>query len=116
MWSAIAVTARRTVANVKSSAIRPRQPEVPNLMGETAMAGYCTWVRIVHKDEDARQKDAPTLTKQKMTDGEGHERQAVPGGISHLRIDCRGTKGRTQRGRKETGRLREYCAQRGVDL
>jgi len=29
------------------------------LMGETAMAGYCTWVRIVHKDEDARQKDAP---------------------------------------------------------
>src|SRR5216683_3146498 len=38
--SAIAVTARRTLAKVKSSAIRPRQPEVPNLMGEVAIARY----------------------------------------------------------------------------
>jgi hypothetical protein len=30
----MAVTANRTFAKVKSSAIRPRQPEVPNLMGE----------------------------------------------------------------------------------
>jgi hypothetical protein len=35
--SAIAVTASRTFANVKSSAISPRQPEVPNLMGEVAL-------------------------------------------------------------------------------
>src|SRR5229473_284046 len=48
MWSAMAVTARRTVAKVKSSAMRPRQPEVPNLMGEAAvfaealMGGYST--------------------------------------------------------------------------
>src|SRR5262249_23163743 len=38
--SAMAVTARRTLANVKSSAIRPRQPEVPNLMGEVDIARY----------------------------------------------------------------------------
>src|SRR5580704_7760588 len=33
-WPAMAVTARRTVAKVKSAAMRPRQPEVPNLMGD----------------------------------------------------------------------------------
>jgi hypothetical protein len=33
------VTASRTLAKVKSSAIRPRQPEVPNLMGEAEMLG-----------------------------------------------------------------------------
>ena len=35
----MARTARRTVAKVKSSAMIPRQPEVPNLMGEVAMVG-----------------------------------------------------------------------------
>src|SRR5260370_12245484 len=40
MCSAMAVIARRTLANVKSSAMRPRQPEVPNLMGEVAMRRY----------------------------------------------------------------------------
>jgi hypothetical protein len=45
------------VAKVKSSAIRPRQPEVPNVMGEAIIAAYCTWVGIVHKDERDRQKD-----------------------------------------------------------
>src|SRR5258708_39344570 len=57
MWSAMAFRARRTVANVKSSAIRPRQPEVPNLMGEAFIAAYCTCVGIVHKDERKKQKD-----------------------------------------------------------
>ena len=33
-WPAMAVTARRTLAKVKSSAMRPRQPDVPNLIGE----------------------------------------------------------------------------------
>src|SRR6267378_3721149 len=37
--SEMAVTARRTLAKVKSSAINPRQPEVPNLMGEGAKVG-----------------------------------------------------------------------------
>src|SRR5256714_13811900 len=36
----MAVTARRTLAKVKSSAIRPRQPEVPNLIGELLMGPY----------------------------------------------------------------------------
>src|SRR5882762_7714016 len=36
----MAVTARRTLANVKSSARRPRQPEVPNLIGEVLMGRY----------------------------------------------------------------------------
>src|SRR5258707_11283184 len=110
MWSAMAVTARRTVANVKSSAIRPRQPEVPNLMGETAMAGYCTWVRIVHKDEDSRQKDAPNTYEVRNDGRRDYERQAVSDSFSHLRIDCRGPKNWAQRRRKETSRLREYCA------
>ena len=35
--SAMAVNASRTLANVKSSAITPRQPEVPNLMGEVVL-------------------------------------------------------------------------------
>src|SRR4029077_7187141 len=58
MWSAMAVTAKRTVAKVKSSAIRPRHPEVPNLRGEPAvcgealMAGYSTRAGIVLKGED----------------------------------------------------------------
>src|SRR6266700_4955650 len=38
--SAMAVTARRTLAKVKSSAIRPRHPEVPNLIGELLMGRY----------------------------------------------------------------------------
>ena len=33
----MAVNASRTLANVKSSAITPRQPEVPNLMGEVVL-------------------------------------------------------------------------------
>src|SRR5580704_13718122 len=36
----MAVTARRTLANVKSSAISPRHPEVPNLIGEELIALY----------------------------------------------------------------------------
>src|SRR5437016_5979394 len=38
--SAMAVTAKRTLANVKSSAIRPRHPEVPNLIGDVVMRRY----------------------------------------------------------------------------
>src|ERR1700730_16261422 len=59
----MAVTASRTLANVKSSAIRPRQPEVPNFIGEfifaeAVMDGYSTRSGIVHKDEGEREKDA----------------------------------------------------------
>ena len=35
--SAMAATAMRTLPNVKSSAMMPRQPEVPNFMGEAAI-------------------------------------------------------------------------------
>jgi len=51
------------VANVKSSAISPRHPEVPNLMGDAAvfaealMAGYSTRSAIVLKDESASKED-----------------------------------------------------------
>src|SRR5215472_5877093 len=55
--SAIAVRASRTLANVKSSAITPRQPEVPNLMGEVVcnpalvlMARYFSLSRYGAKD------------------------------------------------------------------
>src|SRR5260221_12110454 len=53
----MAVTARRTVAKVKSSAMSPRQPDEPNLMGEAVvfgvalMGGYSTRSAIVLKDE-----------------------------------------------------------------
>src|SRR6266404_5037520 len=74
MWPAMAVTARRTVANVKSSAMMPRQPEVPNLMGEAIfgealMAGYSTRSGIVHKDECEREKDGTrrSLEEEKIT-------------------------------------------------
>jgi len=70
------------------------------------MAGYCTWVRIVHKDEDARQKDAPNTYEAKDDRREDYGPQAVPGGISQLWIDCRCAKNRAQCGRKETSRLR----------
>jgi len=33
----MAATAMRALGNVKSSAMMPRQPEVPNFMGETAI-------------------------------------------------------------------------------
>src|SRR5258707_10743745 len=36
----MALTASRTLAKVNSSAITPRQPEVPNLMGEVIMNRY----------------------------------------------------------------------------
>src|ERR1700722_1267344 len=55
LWSltcpAMALTARRTLAKVNSSAIRPRQPEVPNLMGEAVIALYSSPERW--KIEDA---------------------------------------------------------------
>ena len=44
-WSATAATAIRTRGNVKSSAIIPRHPEVPNLIAESLIlflpAAYC---------------------------------------------------------------------------
>jgi hypothetical protein len=43
----MAVTARRTDAKVKSSAMSPRQPEVPNLMGEAAMLGEALMIGLV---------------------------------------------------------------------
>src|SRR5580704_1836147 len=55
LWSftcpAMAVTARRTLAKVKSSAIRPRQPDVPNLMGEEVMGLYSSPERWKKKEE-----------------------------------------------------------------
>ena len=56
------------MANVKSSAMRPRQPDVPNLMGEAIMYGYCMRADIVHKDERARQKDGGGGNEREETD------------------------------------------------
>src|SRR5277367_1165875 len=49
--SAMAFTAKRTLANVKSSAISPRQPEVPNLIGEVVIAPYSSLSRAVTEYE-----------------------------------------------------------------
>lgn len=51
---AMAVTARRTVSMVKSSAMMPRQPEVPNLMGEGFMAEYSSPAAREDVDEKGR--------------------------------------------------------------
>ena len=48
----MALMASRTVAKVKSSAMRPRQPEVPNLMGEVVMAEYSS--PAAREDEDEK--------------------------------------------------------------
>src|SRR5438128_1279136 len=56
MCSAMAATAMRTLPNVKSSAMIPRQPEVPNFMGQGAI-----WFpprRIVSWRRDAQQQSA----------------------------------------------------------
>jgi hypothetical protein len=45
--SAMAVTARRTLAKVKSSAMSPRQPEVPNWIGEAVRDGEALIVGVV---------------------------------------------------------------------
>jgi periplasmic divalent cation tolerance protein len=44
-WSAMAAAARRTPANVKSSAMMPRQPEVPKWIALLAMRRYCILAR-----------------------------------------------------------------------
>src|ERR1700693_268265 len=90
-WSAMAVTARRTLANVKSSAIRPRQPEVPNLMGEGFgegfMAMYSSPVIVGRKRQ----------LRERWFGRERHARTAVPSSPDYLR-NARGSE--TDRARR----------------
>src|SRR5258708_4096187 len=113
MWSAMAFTARRTVANVMSSAIRPRQPEVPNLMGEAFIAAYCTCVGIVHKDERKKQKDCGGFRLNKEH-GEDHASNgwAISDCFGYVRVDGRSATDRKDCRREEAGGLREYFAGR----
>src|SRR5260370_4646612 len=55
----MAVTARRTLAKVKSSAIRPRHPEVPNLMGEVVMRRYFRTERVESRKLKVRSQEEP---------------------------------------------------------
>jgi hypothetical protein len=64
----MAVTAKRTLANVKSSAIRPRQPEVPNLIGdavigEVAIVAYSILGTAVLKGKFRREKSGSARGK-----------------------------------------------------
>jgi hypothetical protein len=57
----MAATAMRTLPNVKSSAMIPRHPEVPNFMGQDAI-----WFpprRIVSWRRDAQQQSAIAASK-----------------------------------------------------
>src|SRR5258707_9761660 len=108
MWSAMAVTARRTVAKVKSSAMRPRQPEVPNLMGEAAvfaealMGGYST--------------RAGSTLKEVTEKGHDKDERAISHCVSHVCFDCGGTEDWAERGEEKAGGLREYFSRGRVDL
>src|SRR5229473_6849443 len=138
MWSAMEVRARRTVANVKSSAMRPRQPEVPNLMGEAAMGRYCTRAGIVLKDERGWEKrvalrfpsslrnSAPSaslrylsvfLLNTEVTE-KSHDSDwwTISDGVGYVSFDCRGAEDWPERGGEEAGGLREYFGGGGVDL
>src|SRR6266851_8278556 len=96
----MAVTARRTVAKVKSSAMRPRQPEVPNLMGEAAvfaealMGGYST--------------RAGSTLKEVTEKGHDKDERAISDCVGYVCFDCRGAEDWAERGEEKAGGLREY--------
>src|SRR5579864_1199441 len=108
----MAVTARRTFANVKSSAISPRQPDVPNLMGETIFAGaamdrYSTRSIVAHKDEGKGEKHSS-----KQEEHEGWILRCA----RHLRLARGGAEDRTEHCGEEARGLRECVDARGVHL
>ncbi len=97
--SEMARTARRTVAKVKSSAMIPRQPEVPNLMGEVAMVGIFYLVPRV----SCRVGD-------KEMGGSGMEKAAeFRDGAGHVWVDERGAEDCNGGCGKKVGGLREHC-------
>src|SRR6266478_10191275 len=106
MCSAMAVTASRTVAKVKSSAIRPRQPEVPNLMGEAAvfaealMGGYST--------------RAGSTLKEVTEKGHDKDERAISDCVGYVCFDCRGAEDWAERGEEKAGGLREYFSPRSA--
>src|SRR5258707_12959659 len=57
----MAVTGRRTLAKVKSQAIRPRHPEVPNLMGEVVMRGYSRTERVESRKLKVQSQEEPRV-------------------------------------------------------
>src|SRR5712692_4270488 len=67
----MAVTARRTLAKVKSSAIRPRHPEVPNLMGEVVMRRYSRPGRVESRKLPLEVENSGTKTAASGTSRSG---------------------------------------------
>src|SRR5260370_11138026 len=57
----MAVIARRTLAKVKSSAIRPRHPEVPNLMGEVVMRRHSRTERVESRKLKVQSQEEPRV-------------------------------------------------------
>src|SRR5258707_12290445 len=80
----MAVTGRRTLAKVKSQAIRPRHPEVPNLMGEVVMRRYSRTERVESRKLKVQSQEEPRVWG-------GHGRKAAAsrrtsgGGVSAMR-------------------------------
>src|SRR5215469_10640575 len=110
----MAVSARRTFAKVKSSAMTPRQPEVPNLTGEgtlhparVLMARYFSLSRHAEKvvnmgGRGAKRNDS--RKREKRTDGSRDLPVAGP-----CAEDC------ARRGRKAPGSVRQRCSEpRGI--
>src|SRR5438094_5162757 len=96
--SAMAVTARRTLAKVKSSAMRPRHPEVPNLMGEVAMRRYSRLERV-----ESRKLKNNGVAGKNAEEGRGKQNRT-----GNLRNAGRGKANRAHRGWQEACRVREH--------
>src|SRR5260370_21666615 len=84
----MAVIARRTLAKVKSSAIRPRHPEVPNLMGEVVMRRYSRTERVESRKLKVQSQEEPRVWVE-----HGRKAAASPptrggGGLSPLFFLC----------------------------
>src|SRR4029077_7066605 len=96
----MAVTARRIFANVKSSAIRPRQPEVPNLMGESVIRRYSS-LSYGKEKNDSREwvcaRERPNEIRWKISSG-----------ADDLRLLDGRPANRTQRSQQRTRGVREH--------
>ena len=108
-------TARRTVAKVKSSAMRPRQPLVPNLMGvEPAVVVVAIEQHSTHSAEQFVQVGLCGVENAGGVPLQSRHASSyvIPDCAGYVRVDARGAENRESGGDEEVGGVREYygCA------
>src|ERR1700687_3831349 len=101
----MAVTARRTVAKVKSSAINPRHPEVPNLIGEEVTALYSS--PELQQSKEVRAMQANTGIQTTWEDA-NDSRRTKPNRVGDLRFHRRGAENCQHGGEEAPGGVREH--------